>query len=310
MRIVYFTHSLTSCWNHGNAHFLRGVLRDLARRGHAVTAFEPEDAWSLANLLADHGRRASRLPQCLSDLTGTATPHRPGGRGLPRRRPGHRPRMERSGAGRRAGPRAATVGQVPAAVPRHPPPRGQRSGRHPRLRPLGYDGVLAFGETLAEVYRVAGAGAIGCSSGTRRPTRAVPSADESASAEAWSGSATGATASAPPRSRPSCCGRPNRPAELDVHGVRYPPEAKAMLARHGARYRAGCQRQGAEVFARHLATVHVPRRFYVETLPGIPTIRVFEALACGIPLVSAPWRDAKACSGPARTIWSPPTATP
>ena len=26
-------------------------------------------------------------------------------------------------------------------------------------------------------------------------------------------------------------------------------------------------------------------------LPGIPTIRVFEALACGIPLVCAPWDD-------------------
>ena len=43
-----------------------------------------------------------------------------------------------------------------------------------------------------------------------------------------------------------------------------------------------------------LATVHVPRRFYVEALPGIPTIRVFEALACGIPLVSAPWSN---CEG-------------
>ncbi len=48
------------------------------------------------------------------------------------------------------------------------------------------------------------------------------------------------------------------------------------------------------MFARHLATVHVPRRFYVDRLPGIPTIRVFEALACGIPLVSAPWRDSEA----------------
>jgi spore maturation protein CgeB len=28
-------------------------------------------------------------------------------------------------------------------------------------------------------------------------------------------------------------------------------------------------------------------------LPGIPTIRVFEALACGIPLVSAPWNDSE-----------------
>jgi spore maturation protein CgeB len=38
-------------------------------------------------------------------------------------------------------------------------------------------------------------------------------------------------------------------------------------------------------------TVHVPRRFYAEQLAGIPTIRVFEALACGIPLICAPWRD-------------------
>ncbi len=37
--------------------------------------------------------------------------------------------------------------------------------------------------------------------------------------------------------------------------------------------------------------MHVPRRPYAEQLPGIPTIRVFEALACGIPLVSAPWED-------------------
>jgi spore maturation protein CgeB len=45
------------------------------------------------------------------------------------------------------------------------------------------------------------------------------------------------------------------------------------------------------VFARHAVTVHVPRRPYVQALPGIPTIRPFEALACGIPLISAPWRD-------------------
>jgi spore maturation protein CgeB len=39
--------------------------------------------------------------------------------------------------------------------------------------------------------------------------------------------------------------------------------------------------------------VHVPRRFYRTHLPGIPTIRVFEALACGIPLVCAPWEDSE-----------------
>ncbi len=44
-------------------------------------------------------------------------------------------------------------------------------------------------------------------------------------------------------------------------------------------------------FARHRATLHIPRRHYVDALPGIPTIRMFEALACGIPLISAPWDD-------------------
>jgi spore maturation protein CgeB len=51
--------------------------------------------------------------------------------------------------------------------------------------------------------------------------------------------------------------------------------------------------EAPEVFARFGATVHVPRRPYAHALPGIPTIRVFEALACGIPLVSAPWLDSE-----------------
>jgi spore maturation protein CgeB len=36
----------------------------------------------------------------------------------------------------------------------------------------------------------------------------------------------------------------------------------------------------------------------VRALPGVPTIRVFEALACGIPLVSAPWDDAEGLFAP------------
>src|SRR2546421_625827 len=55
MNIVYFTHSLASCWNHGNAHFIRGVLRDLIARGHHVTAYEPAGGWSRQNLLRHHG---------------------------------------------------------------------------------------------------------------------------------------------------------------------------------------------------------------------------------------------------------------
>src|SRR3546814_4367971 len=55
MKILYFTHSLLSCWNHGNAHFQRGLLRELKALGHQASAMEPVNSWSLSNLMADHG---------------------------------------------------------------------------------------------------------------------------------------------------------------------------------------------------------------------------------------------------------------
>ncbi|HHY49168.1 MAG TPA: glycosyltransferase, partial [Alphaproteobacteria bacterium] len=58
MRIVLYTHSLVSDWNHGNAHFLRGVMRELKRRGHDAVALEPEDGWSRTGLVAAQGRAA------------------------------------------------------------------------------------------------------------------------------------------------------------------------------------------------------------------------------------------------------------
>ncbi|MGH8174867.1 MAG: glycosyltransferase, partial [Steroidobacter sp.] len=46
MKFVLFYHSLVSDWNHGNAHFLRGVVSELLARGHAVDVYEPENGWS------------------------------------------------------------------------------------------------------------------------------------------------------------------------------------------------------------------------------------------------------------------------
>ena len=46
-----------------------------------------------------------------------------------------------------------------------------------------------------------------------------------------------------------------------------------------------------EAFARAKMTLHIPRGPYLAALPGIPTIRPFEALACAIPLLSTPWSD-------------------
>src|SRR5438105_6158880 len=60
MRIAMFYHSLYSDWNHGNAHFLRGIVSELMARGHAVTVYEPEDSWSLESLLAEHGAKTIR----------------------------------------------------------------------------------------------------------------------------------------------------------------------------------------------------------------------------------------------------------
>ncbi len=57
MRVVLFCHSLVSDWNHGNAHFLRGVATELIKRGNQVEIYEPQNSWSLTNLLQEHGEK-------------------------------------------------------------------------------------------------------------------------------------------------------------------------------------------------------------------------------------------------------------
>src|SRR5215217_6571971 len=55
MRIILFYHSLLSDWNHGNAHFLRGIATELILRGDDVSIYEPADSWSFTNLIKEHG---------------------------------------------------------------------------------------------------------------------------------------------------------------------------------------------------------------------------------------------------------------
>jgi spore maturation protein CgeB len=55
MRIVYFTQSIISDWNNGNAHFLRGIISELISRGIEVKVKEPIDGWSLSNLKQFYG---------------------------------------------------------------------------------------------------------------------------------------------------------------------------------------------------------------------------------------------------------------
>lgn len=298
MRIVYFTHSLASCWNHGNAHFVRGVLDELVSRGHEVRAFEPEGAWSLTNLLADHG------PEGLQDWR----------RAYPRLRSRmYRPDDDLAQMVEGADLVIVHEWNEPELVAR----LGRMRARGSRWRLLfhdthhravsaphemarydleAYDGVLAFGEALSEVYRGLGWG--------RRVWTWHEAADihrfhpplretEPRRGLVWIGNWGDGERTAEIE---EFLLRPSRAAALPlhVHGVRYPPEALALLAQYGATYHGWLANAAAPgVFAYHLATVHVPRRYYATMLPGIPTIRVFEALACGIPLVTAPWDDAE-----------------
>jgi spore maturation protein CgeB len=77
-----------------------------------------------------------------------------------------------------------------------------------------------------------------------------------------------------------------------IHGVRYPTHARELLSARSIEYAGWLPNHRApQAFSRARVTVHVPRRPYATALPGIPTIRVFEALACGIPLICSPWSD-------------------
>ena len=79
-----------------------------------------------------------------------------------------------------------------------------------------------------------------------------------------------------------------------VYGVRYPESVLETLRCSNIGYGGWLSNFSVPaIFAQFRATVHVPRRPYATALPGIPTIRPFEALACGIPLVSAPWTDSE-----------------
>jgi spore maturation protein CgeB len=294
--IVMFCHSLVSDWNHGNAHFLRGVVTELRARGHAVRVYEPRDAWSRQNLVAEHGERSldgfrtaypgleSRqydlasldLDEALAGADGVIV-HEWSDPELVRRIGEHRYRSK---------PYPLLFHDTHHRSVTDPESMAAYDLTH-------YDGVLAFGRVIRNLYRERGWAARAWVWHEAADTRVFrPIAGQPPEGDlVWIGN----------------WGDDERTAELRefllepvkrlglkarVYGVRYPEAALAALADAGIEYGGWLPNYRVpEMFARYKVTVHVPRRPYVEALPGIPTIRVFEALACGIPLVSAPWED-------------------
>lgn len=305
MNVAIFCHSLISDWNHGNAHFLRGIVTELQRLGHQVSVFEPRDAWSVQNLLRNEGAGAlaefrhrflhlqsTRYELETLDLDRTLAAadlviahewndtrliHKLG----EHRRRNHHYRLLFHDTHHRSISDVETIASY-------------------RLET--YDGVLAFGDVVRERYLERGwVQRAWTWHEAADTTLFYPQNAEQAEGDLiWIGN----------------WGDEERTARLHefllepvrelglsacVHGVRYPQKAQQFLAAAGIDYRGWVPNfRVAESFARFRMTVHIPRAPYVKMLPGIPTIRVFEALACGIPLICSPWEDAESLFTPGR----------
>jgi spore maturation protein CgeB len=296
MKCVLFCHAFSSCWNNGNAHFLRGVARELHALGHDVTVYEPAHGWSRLNAIRDGGA------EFLSEIPGLF--------------PGISIRqydddtLDIEQALDRADLVLVHEWNTPELIARIGECRVRggsftllfhdthhRAVTAPddleRVDLGGYDGVLAFGEVLRDIY-------------LRRGW-----ADR---AFTWHEAADTALYRPLPHLRRTHdiiwignWGDGERGAELNeffvrpafelglraqIYGVRYADEALHIIDAAGIAYRGWLPAHRVPAaFAEARATVHVPRGPYARLLPGIPTIRMFEAMACGIPIVSAPWED-------------------
>jgi spore maturation protein CgeB len=326
VNIAFFLHSLASDWNHGNAHFVRGVCSELVARGHDLTTHEQKDNWSIWNLRNTQKRNPeAMLAEAYPSLVGISRTFEVGGQGDGFADPDFAD-VEASEAAldlptRLAGVDAVVVHEwtppgVVAAIGKYRRDVGgfnllfhdthhrvvSEPEKMSRFDISGYDGVLAFGEVLRRAYIKLGWPADrvftwheAADTNVFKPMEAEKEGDL-----VWIGN----------------WGDDERTAELHeylldpakslglngvIHGVRYPNEGVAAVEDAGLTF--GGYRPNhtaAEAFARHRLTVHVPRRWYVSHLPGIPTIRVFEALACGIPLITAPWQDSETLFTPGR----------
>jgi len=300
LRIRYFAQSWVSDWNHGNAHFLRGLVRALTRLGHEVRCYEELGNWSLKNLVNQEGEAAiaaiddfrRQYPQLQirfynndDSFADFAT-------------------QELKGADlvivhEWSDPRVVnTVLSLKKKCGFHALLHDTHHRAYSSARDILrfhlhlFDGVLAFGEAVRAIY----ADGFGIAR--------VWTFHEAADAEAfrplpaekeidvlWIGN----------------WGDEERTRELQefliapaahlhrkyvVHGVRYPDYALQELKAAGIQYRGYLPNLYAPyAYARSQLALHVPRRQYANGLSGVPTIRVFEALACGAPLLCSPWTD-------------------
>jgi spore maturation protein CgeB len=299
MKIVLFAHSFVSDWSHGNAHFLRGMVRALRKRGHEVLAVERWRNWSTEQLFNDHGHGpivefARLFPDIplrvyggwesiveeVDEITRGADlviahefsdPELIGALG--------RARLRRDDFLLLFHDTHHRAVSVPWQIA--------------RFNLQHFDGVLAYGDSLAAVYRR--------DFGQRRvwtfheaadTTVFFPREQETTDDVVWIGNWGDDERSREIREYLVDSARALPELRFAVHGVRYPEAGLREIGEAGIDFRGWIANYRVpEAFARARMTMHIPRGPYLDQLPGIPTIRPFEALACGIPLLSTPWPD-------------------
>ena len=303
LQIRLFAHSWVSDWNHGNAHFLRGLARDLGRMGHSVRCYEELGSWSLSNLVTNEAEKAidsidqfrAKFPMLdvrfydrnahfdefldeelrdadaviiheWNDPAVVAS--------ILQRKEQYRFQALFHDTHHRAYSRAGEILRFPLHL---------------------FDGVLAFGDPITRIYRDGfGIPAVWTFHEAADIENFRPVRHEKTTDVVWVGNWGDEERT---RELMEYLVEPAallRGRKFTVHGVRYPQEALTALDAVGIKYEGYLANLSApDAFGHACLTVHVPRREYSNGLSGIPTIRVFEALACGIPLVCAPWSDAE-----------------
>jgi spore maturation protein CgeB len=302
LNIALFSHSLVSDWNHGNAHFLRGLSRELVRMGHQVRCYEELGGWSLSNMLKHEGERAitaidgfrSAYPELDVRFYKSAHPEFQHFL-LQELKDTHVAILHEWNDPRVVNSILALKHKIGFLALFHDSHHRAytRAGEILRFHLHLVDGVLAFGEAIRRIY-----------------------ADGFGVARAWTFHEAADVSHFGPRDRPreidlvwiGNWGDEERTHELEefliapaatqpkrrivAHGVRYPEPALEKLRAAGVDYRGYLPNlAAADVYASSAVALHVPRQQYLNGLSGIPTIRVFEALACGVPLLCAPWSD-------------------
>jgi spore maturation protein CgeB len=302
LNIALFCHSLVSDWNHGNVHFLRGLMRELVRMGHSVRCYEELGSWSLANLMKHEGHRAIQAIEDFRqeypelDVRFYQASHK-GFRNfllaelkeadLVLLHEWNEPHVVNSVLELKR-----KYGFVALFHDSHH--RAYTSaGEILRFHLHQVDGVLAFGDAVRRIYREGfGVGRVWTFHEAADVTQFHPITKAKEIDLVWIGN----------------WGDGERGRELEeflmtpaaalpkrrvaAYGVRYPEAACQKLQKADIEYRGYLSNLASpEVYGASLVALHVPRRQYANGLSGIPTIRIFEALACGIPLLCSPWSD-------------------